>query len=210
MTTVSTDHASDAARRQLRQAELDLMLQRERVAELRRSLPPGPAVEDYPFAASDGPVQLRQLFTAPDRTLVLYHFMFGKAQTSPCPMCSMWADGWNALADHLAERLDLAMVTAAPMADTTALAEARGWTNLRWLSAADTTFKADIGGEDDDGNQSPFISVYRLVDGEPRLTYSASAHIDGDHWRGLDLLSPVWHLLDLTPEGRGDWMPSNH
>jgi len=23
--------------------------------------------------------------------------------------------------------------------------------------------------------------------------------------RGLDLLNPVWHLLDLTPGGRGDW-----
>jgi predicted dithiol-disulfide oxidoreductase (DUF899 family) len=23
--------------------------------------------------------------------------------------------------------------------------------------------------------------------------------------RGIDLLSPVWHLLDLTPHGRGDW-----
>jgi predicted dithiol-disulfide oxidoreductase (DUF899 family) len=23
--------------------------------------------------------------------------------------------------------------------------------------------------------------------------------------RGIDLLSPVWNLMDLTPEGRGDW-----
>jgi predicted dithiol-disulfide oxidoreductase (DUF899 family) len=23
--------------------------------------------------------------------------------------------------------------------------------------------------------------------------------------RGIDLLSPVWHVLDLTPQGRGDW-----
>jgi len=25
-----------------------------------------------------------------------------------------------------------------------------------------------------------------------------------DH-QGIDLLRPVWHLLDLTPQGRGDW-----
>jgi predicted dithiol-disulfide oxidoreductase (DUF899 family) len=25
--------------------------------------------------------------------------------------------------------------------------------------------------------------------------------------RGIDLLSPVWHLLDLTPDGRGQWDP---
>jgi predicted dithiol-disulfide oxidoreductase (DUF899 family) len=23
--------------------------------------------------------------------------------------------------------------------------------------------------------------------------------------RGLDLLSPVWNIFALTPEGRGDW-----
>jgi predicted dithiol-disulfide oxidoreductase (DUF899 family) len=23
--------------------------------------------------------------------------------------------------------------------------------------------------------------------------------------RGIDLLSPVWHVLDLTPRGRGEW-----
>jgi predicted dithiol-disulfide oxidoreductase (DUF899 family) len=27
------------------------------------------------------------------------------------------------------------------------------------------------------------------------------------HFRGIDLLTPVYNLLDLTPEGRGDWMP---
>ncbi|MFE5399799.1 hypothetical protein ACFQ9Z_00035 [Streptomyces sp. NPDC056580] len=26
--------------------------------------------------------------------------------------------------------------------------------------------------------------------------------------RGIDLLAPVWHLLDLTPQGRGDWYPT--
>ena len=26
-------------------------------------------------------------------------------------------------------------------------------------------------------------------------------------FRGMDLLSPLWNFLDLTPEGRGDWMP---
>jgi predicted dithiol-disulfide oxidoreductase (DUF899 family) len=23
--------------------------------------------------------------------------------------------------------------------------------------------------------------------------------------QGIDLLSPVWHLLELTPQGRGEW-----
>ena len=61
-------------RDELRRAEIDLRKQRERVAELRRQLPQGPAVEDYVFEevsgkldAGDTPVQktrLSELFTS--------------------------------------------------------------------------------------------------------------------------------------------------
>lgn len=206
MTTTTDTYA--AAREQLRAAELELMLQRENVAAMRRNLPPGPEADDYVFASKDGAVRLSELFTSPDRSLVLYHFMFGKAQEQPCPMCAMWTDGWNALTHHLDETLDFAIVSAAPIDATLRLADSRGWTNLRWLSAHDNSFKRDIGGEDEAGNQQPFISVWELADGAPRLTYSGGAHIQGEHWRGVDLLSPVWHFQDLTRQGRGDWFPT--
>jgi predicted dithiol-disulfide oxidoreductase (DUF899 family) len=35
---------------------------------------------------------------------------------------------------------------------------------------------------------------------------SASAQMtDEIKTRGIDLLSPVWNLLDITPDGRGQW-----
>ena len=93
-------------REELRQAEVDLMRQGERVATLRRELPPGTPVQDYAFgegprnlADGDEPVssvRLSELFTAPDRALVVQHVMYGKLQTTPCPMCTMWVDGLNA------------------------------------------------------------------------------------------------------------------
>jgi predicted dithiol-disulfide oxidoreductase (DUF899 family) len=75
------------------------MRQRERVAEMRRALPAGARVkQDYAFqedptdlAAGDEParqVRLSELFTAPNRSLVIYHFMYGKAQKKACPMCT--------------------------------------------------------------------------------------------------------------------------
>src|ERR1044072_7889420 len=45
-----------AKREELRQAEIELMRQRERVAELRRALPPGATVQDYEFL--EGPASL--------------------------------------------------------------------------------------------------------------------------------------------------------
>ena len=184
------------------------MQQRESVAALRRSLPPGPEVENYVFGSSDGDVRLTDLSADPSRPLVVYHFMFGGTQDAPCPMCSMWADGWNAVEHHVEQNIDFALVTNGSVEQNEQLAAERGWTNLRWLSAADSSFKSDFGSQDADGNQWPFFTVFELGGDTPRLSYSGGAHITGEHWRGVDLLSPVWHFLDLTRDGRGDWMPS--
>src|SRR5215216_4425585 len=107
-----------AKREELRHAEIELMRQRERVAELRRALPAGATIQDYEFlegpaALNDGnePVRktrLSELFTAPDRSLIIYHLMFGKKQTTPCPMCTAWLDCFNGIAHHLAQNVDCA------------------------------------------------------------------------------------------------------
>jgi predicted dithiol-disulfide oxidoreductase (DUF899 family) len=34
-----------------------------------------------------------------------------------------------------------------------------------------------------------------------------SANPKPGEFRGMDLLSPFWSFLDLTPEGRGDFFP---
>jgi len=199
-------------REELRVAELDLMDHVERVAALRRGLPDDTIVDDYELVdvASGNRVRLSQLFTAPDRALILYHFMYGKAQTEPCPLCTMWIDGYDAVVPHLRQNLDFAVVAAAEPAAITAHAASRGWTNLRLLSAGDSTFKHDLGSEEADGTQTERISVFtRGSDGTLRHLYSKGAEMaDGRRERGIDLLTPVWQLLDLTPNGRDDWYPS--
>ena len=195
----------DDARSALRDAELALMQQREAVAEMRRQLPLGPVAGDYVFDSAEGPVTLAEL--ARERPLVIYHFMFGGPMEQPCPMCSMWADGWNAVTEHVAENVDFVLVTNGTVAQNAALAEKHGWQDLKWLSAAGNTFKVDYDSADGDGNQWPTITVFERDAGDVRLSYQGAAHISGEHWRGVDLLSPVWHLLDLTRAGRGDFMP---
>jgi predicted dithiol-disulfide oxidoreductase (DUF899 family) len=195
-------------REELLEAEIALTEQRERVAEMRRQLPPGPVVEDYALTGEDGPVRLSQLF-GDKPSLVVYHFMFGEAQTEPCPMCTMWSDGWDAVAPHVAQRVAFAVCSAAPYADFAAYGRERGWRNLRLLSAAGTSFKSDFESELPNGGQIPVVTVFRRDDdGSVRLAYRGCAMQRDGVFRGVDLLSPVWHFFDLTPEGRGDWMPS--
>jgi len=209
-----------AAREELRHAEIELMRQRERVAELRRGLPKGATVQDYEFlegptSLEDGDepvkrVRMSELFSAPDRSLVIYHLMFGKKQSKPCPMCTAWLDAFNGVAHHLAQNVDLAIVAAADPVTLRAHARDRGWDKLRLLSAGESTFKYDLGSEDREGGQDSTISVFtRESDGTLRHFYSCHPRLAPDiQERGIDELNPIWNMLDLTPQGRGTFYAS--
>lgn len=209
-----------AKREELRLAEIELMRQRERVADLRRHLPQGAPVQDYQFeegpanlSAGDAParaVRLSELFTRPDRALVIYHFMYGKRQGKACPMCTAWLDAANGVAHHLAQNLDFAVVAAADLLTLRAFARERAWDRLRLVSASNSSFKYDFGSEDPEGRQDSTISVFtRDADGTVRHFYSAHPWLAPDvRERGIDLLVPIWHFMDLTPQGRGNWYTS--
>lgn len=162
------------------------------------------------LAAGDSPVRevrLSELFTDDNRPLVIYHLMYGKKKTVPCPMCTMWIDGLNGIAHHLARKVDFAVVAAAEPVALRAYARDRGWSNVRLLSAGKNTFKYDLNSEDADGVQDSTVSVFtRDSDGAIRHRYTAHPRMSPElDQRGIDLLSPVWHVLDLTPQGRGEW-----
>lgn len=209
-----------AQREELRLAEVALMRQKERVAELRRGLPEGPSLKDYIFEegpmdlkAADTPVRrtrLSELFTGKNRSLVVYHFMFGKQNKKPCPMCTMFIDGINGVAHHLTQNIDLAIVAAAPPAALRKHARSRGWNNLRLLSSGESTFKFDLRSEDAEGNQDSTISVFtRDNDGTLRHSYTGHPWMAQDiEQRGLDDLCPVYNFLDLTRQGRDEWFAS--
>jgi predicted dithiol-disulfide oxidoreductase (DUF899 family) len=84
-----------------------------------------------------------------------------------------------------------------------AWASARGWT-LRLLSSHGTTFNVDFGAEDDNGDQWPMVSVFARHENTVWHSYTI-AMIDNR----TDLLTPVWHIADLLPQGRGDWEPTD-
>jgi predicted dithiol-disulfide oxidoreductase (DUF899 family) len=207
-------------REELRLAEIELMEQRERVALLRRGLPQGAALKEYEFL--EGPadlnaehepihtIKLSELFAEADRPLVIYHLMYGKKQVKPCPMCTMWIDGANGVAQHLAQNMNFAVVAAAEPKALRDHARARGWNQVRLLSAGSSTFKYDLGSEDADGGQDSSISVFTKDAGNiVRHFYTVHPRMSPEiKERGIDLFAPVWHFMDLTPQGRGEWSAS--
>jgi len=207
-------------REELRLAEMDMFRHIERVAALRRALPAGADVTDYVFQegprdlnGSDSPVssvRLSELFSGPGRALMVYHFMYGKRNTAACPMCTMWIDAFNGIAPHLAQNVDLAIVAAADTATLRNHARARGWHNLRLLSAGHSTFKYDFRSEDAEGRQDSALSVFTCdAPGTLRHFYTTHPWLDEDmNERGIDLVQPVYNMLDLIPQGRGNFYAS--
>jgi predicted dithiol-disulfide oxidoreductase (DUF899 family) len=196
------------ARRALDEAEAALSEQAEAVAALRRALPPGAPVPDYELVDEDGTTALGELFGDHD-TLVVYHLMFHPDDDEPCAMCAMWVDGLDAVARHLDRRTGFAVVAKAPVAKLADLGRRRGWRHARLLSSHDSPFNADLGVETPAGGQNPVISVFRRDGDGIRHVLSRCADFLGGANRGIDLYSPVWQVLDLLPEGRGEWLPGN-
>ena len=198
-------------RAELHEAEVALRDQRERVAALRRRLPRDTPTDDAVLEEiRDGqrtPVRLSELFDDPAKPLVLMHFMFGKAQTAPCPMCTLWADGYDGIIPHLRQRVNFAVLVAGDIGAFESYARVRGWRHLRLVSAGASTLKRELGMEGEDGSQAPGVSVFEQADGGALRHFYSVRAFGPDGGRMMDLLSPAWNYLDLTPEGRGEFFP---
>src|SRR6202171_44806 len=200
-------------RDQLLEAESELKDQRERVAVLRRQLSMGALVEsDYIFREGpsdirdDSPanfrdVRLSQLFAPGKDRRIIDHMMWEANDKLPCPMCNMWADGYAGIAQHVSDKVNFVLVSKVDIARLREWGRRRGWDKIRLLSSHDNTFNRDFLVEDEKG-QRPAVSVFRRApDGKIYFTYTTEMSRAPGHHRGIDPFSPVWHLLDLLPEG---------
>jgi predicted dithiol-disulfide oxidoreductase (DUF899 family) len=106
--------------------------------------------------------------------------------------------------------VDLVVGAAAAPEALRAYAKTRGWNRLRLLSCESNTFKADLLSENAEGGQDSTVSVLtKDAEGTLRHFYTAHPWMSEDvRERGIDLLTPVYNVLDLTPQGRGQWYAS--
>lgn len=210
------------ARDKLLQAEIALRRQLEEVAALRRQLPVGgPVPEDYIFqeGAADltdsqtvRSVRMSELFAPDKNTLVIYSYMFGPQMKAPCTSCTSILDGLNGTAPHVRQRVNFVIVAKSPVQRIRELARSRGWNNLRLLSSEHNSYNRDYQGENAKGDQTPSLNVFTRRGGAIYHFYNTELlfapqerGMDGRH---VDLIWPLWNVLDYTPEGRGiDWYP---
>jgi predicted dithiol-disulfide oxidoreductase (DUF899 family) len=207
-------------RNQLLEAEIALKEQREPGAVLRRQFPMGALVETG-YVFREGPsdirdespanfpdVRLSQLFSPGKNRLIIDHMMWAANDKLPCHMCNMWADGYAAIAQHVGDKVNFALVAKVDLAYLRQWGRRRGWDKIRLLSSYDNTFNKNFLMEEDAGWQRTGVSVLsRAADGKIHHFYTTEASFAPGHHRAIDLYSPAWNLFDLLPEGRENWMP---
>ncbi len=215
-----------AARNALLKDEIALRREIERVAAQRRALPAGGVIpEDYQFEGEGGPVRLSQLFGTKD-TLAIYSFMFGPERKEPCSGCTLVLDQLDGAVEHISQRLGFVVVAKSPIARLLNLAQQRGWRRLRLLSTAGNSYDRDYFGNSSGLSAAvreqqefkpgeewdmPILNVFRRDGAAIRHFYGSELLYvppePGQEYRHNDAFNPLWNILDLTPEGRGDFDP---
>ena len=215
------------ARNALLAEEMELRRQVERVAAHRRALPKGGEVkEDYVFEGESGQVRLSELFAPGKETLAVYSFMFGPERERPCPGCTHFLDALEGSTRHILQRINLVVVAKSPVSRLQAFARERGWRQLRLLSTTGNNYDRDYFGDSTalgaamrdqqefkPGEEwdMPVLNVFHIEGSTVRHFWGSELLYvppePGQEYRHNDLLDPLWNMLDVTPEGRGDFHP---
>jgi predicted dithiol-disulfide oxidoreductase (DUF899 family) len=172
---------------------------RRRIADLRRemravqiSVKPE-TVKNYEFAVPRGTIRLSELFGGRANLFVIHNM------GASCPYCTLWADGFNGIYRHVANRAAFVVSSPDAPAAQKKFAKDRGW-RFPMVSHKGTTFAEDMGyGSETDGWR-PGVSVFRR-DRARILRVSNAGFSPGDDFCAL------WHMFDLLPDGPGAWRP---
>jgi predicted dithiol-disulfide oxidoreductase (DUF899 family) len=199
------------ARTALLAEEIELRRHIERVAALRRTLPPGGEVRDYAFRdENDAALQLADLFGEHD-TLVTYTWMYGPRRKRPCPMCTAFLDALDQPSRNITQRVGFAVLGRSPVARQLAFARERGWQHLKFFQSVGDDFARDYRALGPDGDEWPALDVWVKRDGRVHHFWAGElggTEDPGQDPRGAPDPTPLWNILDLTPAGRGtDWYP---
>jgi predicted dithiol-disulfide oxidoreductase (DUF899 family) len=200
------------ARMALLAEEIELRRHLERVAALRRALPPGgEVIGDYRFEGEKGKTDFAGLFGDKD-TLVVYSFMFGAKRERPCPMCTNLLNTMEGNAADILQKVALAVVAGSPIERLKSWKKERGWSDLPLYTDLNGDYSRDYHGVLPDGSEIPAYNVFTRRDGTIRHFWGSEMTGDmadpGQDPRGAPDFAILWNVLDTTPEGRGtDWYP---
>jgi len=172
---------------------------REDIAKLRAEMNAARAAidpvefPDYALARPGGAkVKLSELFGDKADLIVIHNMGAG------CSYCTLWADGFNGVYPHLANKAAFVVASPDPPASQSKFAEGRGW-RFPMVSTEGTRFTQDCGYEEG-GRRMPGVSVFKRKNGKI-LRVADEPFSPGDDF------CIVWPIFDLLPGGADGWRP---
>ena len=149
-------------------------------------------IKDYEFLDSKNKkIKLSEIFGKKD-DLILIHNM-----GVSCPYCTLWADGFNGILQHLEDMVAFVVVSNDTPQVQKKFVKSRKW-KFKMLSANGTSFSDDMGFKSKNGFE-PGASIFHK-DGSKIYRVSNASFSPGDDY------CIAWHFLDLLP-GKKDWQP---
>ena len=168
-----------------------------RLNALKKSLH-GDRVDDYTLRGADGEIRLSELFGEKDDLIVVHNM--GRS----CAYCTMWADGFNGVVDHLESRAGFVVVSPDEPEMQREFAASRGW-SFRMLSDSGSTFTEHMGfrtlGDDGRTWVSPGYTTFR------RQPDGSIVRIGNDMFGPGARYSSPWHMFDMLAESGVSWHP---
>jgi predicted dithiol-disulfide oxidoreductase (DUF899 family) len=175
----------------------EIQEKQKKLNELRRSVP-AEEIADYPLKGSGGrEVHPSDLFGEQDDLIVIHNMGSG------CPYCTLWADGFNGVVDHLENRAGVVLVSPDSPERQKAFADGRGW-RFRMISGQGSPFSHDLGfAEDREGKTyyKPGLSTLRRREDGRIVRVARASFGPGDEFCG------IWHIFDLLEGGSQGWAP---
>lgn len=186
----------EATRDAMNEKRMRMFALREEIKALQASIEPQP-VEDYSFDTISGRVLLSEMFGDKSDLFVVHNMGAG------CLYCTIWADGFNGVYDHLADRAAFVVTSPDKPEAQKSFAETRGW-RFPMASLGDNGFAGDMGFVDAKGafggGYMPGVSVFQKRGGRI-VRVSDTMFGPGDDF------CAVFSFMGLLPDGQGDWAP---
>ncbi|MCG9129013.1 DUF899 family protein [Candidatus Poribacteria bacterium] len=173
--------------------ENELFEKQKEIIELKSQLKPQ-LVQNYMFlTVGEKEINLSEMFGNKSDLIVVHNMGVS------CPYCTMWADGFNGLLQHLENRAGFAVVSPDAPDIQYEFAQERGW-RFTMYSSVRSTFSNDFGFKNEDGWLPGVSTFHRNSDG-------AIFNVQNAYFGPGDLFCSVWHLFDLLDSGTEEWHP---
>ena len=184
---------SQAAKEKLSDLYQQLMTIREEMRDVQKDIDPEP-IKDYELLTPDGGRKLSSFFGEKDLLYVIHNM------GSSCAYCTLWADGFNGVIEHLENRAAWVLTSPDSPEEQLAFAKDRDW-HFQMASLGNSSMAKDLGYEFDNGEFMPGVSLIQ------RQSNGALAKLADTPFGPGDPYCVVFNLFDLIPGGAADWQP---